>query len=374
MTEQWIAPDRLFDGHAISDGLAVRVLAGQVVEIGPAPATARRMRGLLTPGFVDLQVNGGGGVMVNDTPTPEGLRAIAAAHRHYGTVAIMATVITDAPEVLDHAAAAVTGAKDAILGLHIEGPHIAAAKRGTHAAAFIRPMDDRTMDVVAKLRKNDVPVIITVAPEAATQDQIAQLAAMGAIVSIGHTNATAEQAEAMIAAGASCATHLFNAMSQMTGREPGVAGAVIESGIYSGLICDGHHVDDRMIRLALRARPVPDRVFLVSDAMATVGGPDSFQLYGDRVKLDDGRLINADGNLAGAHVTQAAGLKRLIEVIGRSPAQALRMVTSIPAAAIGHPELGQVRGRAAQDILLLNEDYDVKGTLAGVLSSPTNGP
>jgi N-acetylglucosamine-6-phosphate deacetylase len=346
----------------------VRIVDGRIADLGPAPSNAKPIAGYLSPGFVDLQVNGGGGLMVNDTPTRAGMHTIAAAHRQFGTVAIMPTVITDAPDVLDKAAAAAIEAHgDAgIIGLHIEGPHIATARRGTHDPDSVRLMDDRTMDVVAKLRSTNIAVMITLAPEATTHDQIAKLATMGAVVSLGHTDTTSEKAEAAIAAGASCATHLFNAMSPMNSRAPGVVGAIMGAEIYAGIICDGHHVDDRMISLALRGRPVPDRVFLVSDAMATVGGPDQFDLYGQPVRLIDGRLINSEGSLAGAHVTQAQGLKRLIDHIGISAERALRMVTSIPAAAIGCPELASLRGRPVADILVLDDALNVAGTLAEI--------
>jgi len=244
-------------------------------------------------------VNGGGGVLLNTTPTRGGMADIAAAHRRFGTVAVMPTVITDQPEVLERAVEAAIAAKgdDGIIGLHIEGPHISIARRGTHSAKYIRPMDDRTLAAVARMRDHGIAAMMTVAPEAITPEQIATLRQMGAVVALGHTDCTAEDVEAAIGAGARCATHLFNAMSPMTSRAPGAVGAVINSNLWAGIICDGHHVDDRMIGMALRARPDDDLMFLVSDAMATVGGPAQFDLYGETVSLDGGRLVNAEGNL-----------------------------------------------------------------------------
>ncbi|NNL19217.1 MAG: N-acetylglucosamine-6-phosphate deacetylase, partial [Boseongicola sp.] len=327
MTDTWIAPEQLFDGQTLRTGCALRIVDNHVTEIAPAPIDAQPIKGCLTPGFVDLQVNGGGGVMLNTTPTRDGIATIAEAHRRFGTVAVMPTVITDAPEVLDQAAEAAIAARndEGIVGLHIEGPHISVARRGTHNSAYIRPLDQRTMDVVAELRNHDIAVMITLAPEAASTAQIAALAELGAIVSVGHTDAEADVIEAATAAGAKCATHLFNAMSPMTARAPGAVGAVISSHLRSGIICDGYHVDDRMIAIALRARPAKDLAFLVSDSMATVGGPDHFDLYGQEVHLDHGRLINAEGNLAGAHVTQAQGVARLVKHVGISLEAALRM-------------------------------------------------
>lgn len=358
MTDTWIAPEQLFDGQTVLTGHAVRIVDNCVTDIAPKPNSAKQIKGCLTPGFVDLQVNGGGGVMLNSTATREGMATIATAHRAFGTVAIMPTVITDTPEVLDQAARAVVAAQhdEGIVGLHIEGPHICPARRGTHEARFIRDLDDRTMDVVAELRGHDIAVMITLAPEAAEPEQIAALAEMGAVVSIGHTDASAEMVEAAIAAGATCATHLFNAMSPMTGRAPGAVGAVIGSNIRSGIICDGHHVDDRMIALALRARPARDLMFLVSDSMATVGGPNEFDLYGQNVHLDEGRLINAEGNLAGAHVTQAQGVARLVNNVGITLEQALRMAVTIPARIVGQGHLAQMIGQDTRNLIVMSGD------------------
>ena len=371
MTDCWVAPEYLFNGQEVMCEQAVRIVDGRITEIAKTPGSAVRIKGCLTPGFVDLQVNGGGGVMLNTTPTRSGMADIAAAHRTFGTVAVMPTVITDHWAVLEQAADAAVAAKgdDGIIGLHIEGPHISVARRGTHNASHIRTMDDRTLNVVAGLRRHDIAVMITVAPEATTHDQIAALAQMGAVVSIGHTDATCEDTEAAISAGASCATHLFNAMSPMVGRAPGAVGAVINSHVWSSIICDGFHVDDRMIKLALRARPDDSLMFLVSDAMATVGGPAQFDLYAQNVHLEKGRLINVEGKLAGAHVTQAEGVARLVHKIKISLAQALRMAITVPARIVGKANLAQVIDRPVCDILVLSNDLTVAGTLGQTQSA-----
>lgn len=374
MTDIWIAPEQLFDGERLHTGKALRLLDDQVVETASATSAALPLKGCLTPGFVDLQVNGGGGVMLNDTPTRQAMTKVAAAHRRFGTVAILPTVITDEPDVLDRAAQAVIEAQgdQGILGLHIEGPHISYARRGTHNGRFIRDLDDRTMEVVARLRRRDVNVMITVAPEASTPQQISMLSSLGAIVSIGHTDADAETLEAAIAAGAKCATHLFNAMSPMTGRAPGAVGTVLNSHLCSGIICDGYHVDDRMIDLALRARPKADLMFLVSDAMATVGGPDKFSLYGQEVHLCDGRLLNVEGNLAGAHITQAQGVARLVKHIGVSLESALRMAVTVPASVVGDAGLTELVGRKTQDLVVVSKDLSQIGPLVDVTGSAMN--
>ena len=367
----WLCPNAVFDGQMLVQGMAVGFVDGRAVEVRPAadlPALARteKVQGIITPGFIDLQVNGGGDILLNTTPTAAGMAAIAAAHRRFGTVGILPTVITDAPPVLAAVAEAALVAKGGIgiLGLHIEGPHIAAARRGTHAENLVRPLDNATLAIVRRLRAADIAVMITVAPEAATAAQIAELAAMDAVVSLGHSDATADETRTALAAGVSCFTHLFNAMSPMLNRSPGVVGAAINSSAYAGIICDGIHVADEMVGLAIRARPVADRMFLVSDAMPTVGGSDEFDLYGQKIRLVDGRLLNAEGSLAGAHVTMAQSVARLVQVCGVGLATALRMAVTVPATVIGRPDLAQIAGRDAADLLVLDARLGVAGTCA----------
>ncbi len=369
--QNWLCPDLFFDGLHLLPARALAVSAGKVVSVRlladlPASMPRQHIGGTLTPGFLDLQVNGGGDVFLNTSPTAEGIAAIAAAHRRFGTVGIMPTLITDAPERLDEAARAILDARDqhGILGLHIEGPHISIARRGTHATRFIRPLDDRTIEVVRDLRRGSVAVMITVAPEAVAPGQIEALASTGAVVSIGHTDATSVAVHAALAEGASCFTHLYNAMSPMLNRAPGVTGACINSTAFAGIICDGIHVADEMVGLALRARPIPDTTFLVSDAMPTVGGSDHFNLYGDVIRLQDGRLVNSEGSLAGAHVTMAESLARLINVVGIAPDAALRMAVTIPAQVIGADHLSSVIGRRLEDLLVLSNNWRVLSNCA----------
>lgn len=372
MKPNWISVDRIFDGQDIHAPAALRIEDGRIAEIvtDNIPECKQHVSGLVSPGYVDLQVNGGGGVLLNTSPTPQGMMAIAGAHRRFGTVAVMPTVITDHTDVLVQVAAAAIEAQgqSGIIGLHIEGPHISLSRRGTHKAEYIRPLDAQTLEVVARLRQANISVMLTLAPEAATLEQIAELTDMQVIVSMGHTDASAEMITAAIDAGASCATHLYNAMSPMTGRAEGAVGAIINSDIYSGIICDGHHVADSMVGLAIRARPKQDRMFLVSDAMATVGGPESFELYGQQITLDGGRLINAEGSLAGAHVTQAQAVKRLVDYTGTSVVTALRMATSVPAACIGKPELGRLQGLALDDVIVLSNTLEVSGSVTGLVN------
>lgn len=374
MTAHWFCPDRLFDGR-LREGLAFRLEAGRVAELRaradlPPRAECRAIAGTVTPGYLDLQVNGGGNVLVNTTPTPDGMAAIAAAHRRLGTTGILPTVITDRPEVLARVVEAALAAqgRPGILGLHIEGPHLNVARRGTHAAELIRPLDAGTIAHLRRLRAAGVPVMLTLAPEILARGQIAELVAMGVVVSLGHTDATADETRAAFAEGAQTVTHLYNAMSPMLNRQPGVVGATINSTAYAGIICDGIHVADEMVGLAIRARPVPDRMFLVSDAMPTVGGADHFRLYGQDVQLVEGRLVNDEGSLAGAHVTMAESVARLVGVVGVSAETALRMAVTVPAELMGLPELGRFAGRQSADLICLDDAMRFVGPLDQVLA------
>ncbi len=357
----WLAPDRIFDGEHLHQGMALRLENERVADLARLDPRmeARHLPGTLTPGYVDLQVNGGGGVLLNTAPTVEGMEAIAAAHRRLGTVALLPTVITDSPEVLDRTAEAALAAKGrpGIIGLHIEGPHISVARRGTHAARFIRPLDDRTMQVVRRLRDADVPVLLTLAPEATAPGQIAELARMGVVVSLGHSDAPAEQARHALLEGARTFTHLFNAMSPLTHRAPGLVGAALDSEVPVGIICDGIHVVDEVVALALRARRGSDLTYIVSDAMPTVGGPDRFRLYDMDLHVQDGRLVNPEGSLAGAHVAMAESVARLVSKVGVPAESALRMAVTVPARLIGRPDLAQLDRRPWSDLLLLDHAW-----------------
>jgi N-acetylglucosamine-6-phosphate deacetylase len=373
----WLLPDAIFDGQSLRRGVALAIQGNRSLQIGtPAKgAPTRRLTGTLTPGFLDLQVNGGGDALLNNDQTPAALHRMAAAHRRFGTVGILPTVITDAPEVLSRAVDAVLAAHAepnpdrSLLGLHIEGPHLSIPRRGTHAADYIRPFDATTLAHVVRLRAADIFVKITVAPESATPQDVARLASLGAVVSIGHSDASAEEVRALLDAGATVFTHLFNAMSPMLNRAPGVTGACINSTAYAGIICDGIHVADEMVGLAIRARPLPGRMFLVSDAMCTVGGSGHFRLYGQDIWLKEGRLVNAEGSLAGAHVTMAEGLRRLVTQVGTPPEVALDMAVAAPARLLSRPDLATPERRDLADLLLLDAGWNVTATLAEHLAT-----
>lgn len=357
----WLAPRRLFDGDAFHKDVCLLIEDGHIATIAPAAlagndgAPVWRSDDLLVPGFVDLQINGGGGTLYNTDPTPEGLAIIARAHRQSGTTALLPTLITDAPEVLDRAVDAMLVAfgRNGIAGIHIEGPHISIERKGAHKPAYIRPFDQRTMAAVNRLRQANIPVLLTLAPECVPNGTISALVGMGVVVSLGHTAADTATVRLAIAEGARSVTHLFNGMTPMSSRDPGVVGAAIDSAIYCGIIADGYHVDDAMFRLACRARPMAGRMVLVSDAMPTWAGPDSFDLYGETISLQDGRLINTIGSLAGVHIDMARSLARIVNEIGLPLDQALRMATSTPAELMGFDGIGVLRpGKPLNAVLM----------------------
>lgn len=285
--------------------------------------------------------------------------------RGRGSCDVLPTLITDAPEALEAAAdaAIATRGEAGIAGLHIEGPHISPQRPGTHDPHHIRPLDGRTMAVLRRLRGAGVRVLLTLAPELAGAGDLRELAGMGVVLSAGHSMASAAQARRAMADGVVMATHLFNAMPPLHHREPGLAAAAILSDCWIGMIADGHHVAWEMIALALAARPRPDRCFLVSDAMATVGGPDHFDLYGQRLTVADGRLINAQGALAGAHIDMIGSLRRLHRDGGVDLAQCVAMATDLPRRAMGLPPLAIAPGTPAARIAMLDAGLHFSGWL-----------
>ncbi|HIP22678.1 MAG TPA: N-acetylglucosamine-6-phosphate deacetylase [Rhodobacteraceae bacterium] len=366
MAEIWLNPTHLFDGHTLHNAMAARVENGVVAGIAPVAeippgAVVNALNGTLTPSFFDIQINGGGGVLFNTSPHRAGLATIAKAHHKIGTQHWLPTVITDAPEVMEAAVRAVLECygEYGIAGIHIEGPHIATARKGTHKPSFIRPFDSHTMAQLKRLRAQGIPVLLTLAPEAVTAGQVAQIVALGVTVSMGHTNASAGEAEALLGEGATLFTHLFNAMSQMENRAPGVVGAAINSRAYCSIIADGLHVDPSMLALACRARPLPDHMILITDAMPTVGGPDHFTLYGETVHLTDGKIINPQGSLAGAHMTIPEGIA-MLQAVGVSMEEALRMATCNPAKLMGlEGGIGRLIGAEVSDLIMMSATGEI---------------
>ena len=293
--------------------------------------------GVITPGFVDLQVNGGGGVMFNDIPSLETLKTIAKSHQGLGVAGFLPTLITDTRAKSQAAIDAVIQAIDAgiegILGLHLEGPHLSIARKGAHDGDLIRRMDEMDLAMLLDAAAQLPNLKMTVAPENVTEAQVETLAKAGVLVSLGHTDADFETCQRWMDAGAHCVTHLFNAMSQLGNRAPGLVGAALNTDhVSAGLIADGIHVHPVAMRAALAAKRGPGQVFLVSDAMAVAGSDETeFTLNGRTILRRDGRLTLADGTLAGADLDLAQAIRILVQDVGVGLEQALAMATSIPA-------------------------------------------
>lgn len=356
---RWITADHVFDGRDLLPDHALGIEGERVAAIVPVREVNGKTENaghVLTPGFIDIQVNGGGGTLFNLSPTAQGARKIAAAHRAFGTTRLLPTVITDRLEVMESTARAIeeTAGQDGILGIHIEGPHIARTRKGTHDPQYIRTVDQDTFRIVERLRSKDITVLLTLAPEAVAPGDVARLTDIGVLVSVGHSDATLEEVRALEAEGATLFTHLFNAMSQMENRAPGVVGAAITSEAWCSAIFDGHHVADEMLKIACAARPRPDRMIIVSDAMPTVGGPESFDLYGKTITARDGKLINDEGSLAGAHVTMAQSVGHAVHRIGLPLETALRMAVTHPAEALGRGDLARLMGLPLADLVVLD--------------------
>lgn len=377
MTSKAYVGARIFDGEVWHDDSALLVADGKVNRIVPAMALlddAERIElggGVLLPGFIDLQVNGGGGVMLNDEPNVEGLSRICAAHARFGTTALLPTLITDTPEITR---ATVEAGKQArregvpgFLGLHLEGPHLSVARKGAHDPALIRPMGKADLDLLLS-SANDLGVLLaTIAPENVTEAQVSELAQAGIVVSLGHTESSFETARVYEKAGARMVTHLFNAMSPLGHREPGLVGAALQSTtLHCGLIADGIHVVGPSMGIALRAKRGQGRIFIVTDAMSPIGTDvTSFTLNGREILRKDGRLTLADGTLAGADIDMLSSVRFVHEKLGLPLEEAVRMATVYPAEAIGISHKGSLRQGADADFVLLNDDLSMNATFIG---------
>ncbi len=363
-----ISGARIFDGESLLEGRALVFSSAGIEAIVSArhipdeceiiPADGR----ILAPGLIDLQVNGGGGLLFNNAPDLEGLRTICAAQIRSGVTALLPTLITDRPDVVRAAVEAGKAAWEAgipgYLGLHLEGPHLSLARKGTHDPALIRPMEAEDCDFLVENAGSFGVGLLTVAPENVTRQQVARLTAAGYIVSLGHTDTSCAVAREYRFAGASMATHLFNAMSPLSHREPGMVGAVLGDGGFScGLIADGYHVDPVAMGIALRAKAGPGKIFLVSDAMSVTGTDlQSFELNGRTIYRKDGRLTLADGTLAGADTDLLTCVKNVRDMLGLPLEEALRMASLYPAEAVGARSKGRLKSGADADFVLLSED------------------
>ncbi|MEO5626106.1 MAG: N-acetylglucosamine-6-phosphate deacetylase [Dokdonella sp.] len=346
-----VAGDRILDVVHASDP---RIGSAHVVDLdGNA----------LLPGFIDWQVNGGGGVLFNDAPTVDTLRRIGSAHRRFGTTGFLPTLISDDADVMRAAIAAVDAAiaqgVPGVLGIHLEGPYLAPARRGAHDATKFRVLDDAELDLACSLR-NGVTVL-TLAPECVEVERIRALVTRGVIVCAGHTAADYAQTRASLDAGMRGFTHLYNAMSPLQGREPGVVGAALEDpDSWCGVIVDGHHVHPASLRIALASKP-RGKIVLVTDAMPPVGAQtDTYVLAGTTITCRDGRCETADGVLAGSALDMARALRNTVETLDVPLDEAARMAATYPAQFL---RLAHERGRIARglraDLIELDRDFNV---------------
>jgi N-acetylglucosamine-6-phosphate deacetylase len=356
----------VFDGTRLHPGTALRVEDGRVT--GPGPGEEVRLDGgILAPGFLDLQVNGAGGRMVDGTCSADWLAEMCAIHAGLGATGILPTLITDTAEAT--AAVIAAGAEAArrqtpgFLGLHLEGPHLDPRRKGAHDPALIRAMTEEDVLRLIEAAGQLPSLMVTLAPRNATSEQIERLAKAGVIVSLGHSDCTHAEAAAAIAAGASCVTHLFNAMSQLGNRDPGLVGAALTGPVHAGLIADGIHVAPETIRIAMAAS---DRLFLVSDAMAAAGSSLSeFTLNGRRILRRDGSLRLEDGTLAGADLALPQAVAVMVG-LGTPIEIALAMASSRPAACLRRgAEIGCLQPGGVADMVHLGPDLALRAVWRG---------
>ncbi len=370
-----VVADRLFDGSRLRNAMAVVHRAGRIDAVMPAGALPQDIScvhlpkgALLAPGFIDIQVNGGGGVLLNDDPTPAGFAAIAHAHRAFGTTGCLPTLITDRWEVVERALAALPVAirQPGVLGLHLEGPFLNVARKGVHRAElFLQPGEKHRRALIDAT--GCCPLLLTLAPECVSQGFIAALAQAGIIVAAGHSDASAAEVLAAADAGLRGVTHLYNAMSQLSGRAPGLVGAALaDARLHAGLICDGVHVDPLGMCVAMRAMG-PARLMLVTDAMPLVGTERTrFDLLGREVRLEGGRLSAADGTLGGAHLTMIDAVRNAMRFMGATLEEALTMASATPARFVQlGDELGALAPRYRADMVALDATMAVLGTWVG---------
>ncbi|MGR9244158.1 N-acetylglucosamine-6-phosphate deacetylase (plasmid) [Rhizobium leguminosarum] len=368
---------RIFDGMEWHDDAVLVIEAGRIVSIVAEKAdrsgvTVDARGHILVPGFIDLQVNGGGGALFNVQPTLEGIRKICEAHARFGTTALLTTLITDTCEATTAAIKAGIEAKAAaipgFLGLHLEGPHLSVVRKGAHDPSLIRPMGEPDLDELLACMRALGCLMVTVAPENTSIEQVKRLAAAGIIISLGHTDAGFKTACAYAAAGARVVTHLFNAMSGLGHREPGVVGAALANGtFFAGIIADGFHVEPAAMGIAIRSKQGPGQIFLVTDAMSTIGTDMiRFHLNGREIVREGGRLTLYDGTLAGADIDMLSSVRFVHEKLGLPLEEALRMASAYPADAVGIAEQkGRIVPGADADFILLTPELALKSSWIG---------
>lgn len=368
-----LANARVLADEGFVEGRVVLVERDRIVAVttadDPRCANARRrdLQGaMLLPGFVDSQVNGGGGVLFNDDPSVESIRTIGAAHRRFGTTAFLPTLISEDFTVIARAIRAVRSAIEAkvpgVIGVHIEGPFINELRKGAHDPAKIRDLDARDVALLSSLEVGKT--LVTLAPEMTTPATIRLLANEGVVISAGHTNGTYDEVTRALREGVTGVTHLFNAMSPLSHREPGAVGAALhDPECWCGIIVDGHHAHPAALQIALACKR-PDRFMLVTDAMPNVGSTqDSFMLQGRRITVKDGMCVDENGTLAGSAIDMASAVRNTVELLGLPLERAVRMATTYPAQflGLGH-ELGRIAPGYRANLVAVDERVNVLAT------------
>jgi N-acetylglucosamine-6-phosphate deacetylase len=362
-----IAAPQLFDGTVMRGPALVRVSGGLIEDVSfedvvPLGIPALPPDTILAPGFIDIQVNGGGGVLLNDDPTEAGVRRIVEAHRRTGTTGCLPTLITDRTDVVERLAAVAPGSLQipGVLGFHLEGPALNKARKGIHLESEIRVPNAR--DLAAMKSISDCGrSIVTLAPECVPPSLIDDLLGAGLRLSAGHSEATQAQIEQAADRGVTGVTHLFNAMSQLTAREPGVVGAALDDErLFAGIICDGLHVDPLSLRVAMRCKG-PDRLMLITDAMPPVGTDlRHFLLQGRRITLQGARLTGSDGTLAGAHLTMMQAVRNAVALLRVGIADVLTMASRTPATFLGlESQLGTIAPGYRADLVAFSSKFEV---------------
>ena len=370
---------RIFTGDEIVHGWGLRLTDGLIAELlppgeaGEGDSAVDLGGGLLAPGFIDCQVNGGAGVLFNDQPDVAAVSTIAQAHRTFGTTGLLPTLISDDWATMAAAAEAVRAARQrglpGILGVHFEGPYLNPDRKGAHDPGQIRALDDAALELFS--RKDLGQVAVTLAPEMVPAGTIRRLTQAGVRVCAGHSAADHDQTAAALAEGLRGFTHLFNAMPAPQSRDPGIVGAALaDGGAWCGIIADGYHVHPTILRNALAAK-ARGRMMLVTDAMPSVGAAGrSFQLAGQTVTVQDGRCTTPDGTLAGSNLDMATAVRNTVDLLDQPLEEALRMASLYPAAFLG---LDGRRGRIAPgycaDLVLLDDKLHVQRTwIAGQMA------
>lgn len=362
----------VFDGESRHSGMAVLLESGSVSALVPDTEIPRAAEvfdlqgGLLAPGFIDLQVNGGGGVLFNQAPTVETIRRIGRAHRAFGTTGFLPTLITSDYATMRTAIAAVADAMaqgvPGLLGIHLEGPFLNRRRAGIHQQEVICQPDEEGFEILTSLDSG--VTLVTLAPEVAGTGLISRLSATGVLVSAGHTEASYQEIREALQAGLSGFTHLYNAMTPMTSREPGVVGAALEDeDSWFGIIADGHHSHPASFKVAVRAKP-PGGAVLVTDAMATVGSDqDSFELDGRSIRLEAGRCTDDNGTLAGSHLDMLSAVENASRFADIDRFEAMRMASLYPARVLGlDTQLGRVRRGQRANLLALDRERRLLAT------------